>query len=1845
MDIYNSDSLIPLINNDNINTLLLTYHTNLYQYLSNNPISKDSIKYIDTQFNKQLEYLTNNQDKLALLSQQIIISIAKNYTAILKISSNSLFDTTNKFIQLITDSKKSEFTPLKNYSCIILSYIYEQFGHDLVSFTPLLISIILKHLKKQTNGKHLINLSKLLSNILRNGGVIDDSLQSKFNKYFKTFITTQNTSIILIQNLFESWSIISNLKKHADYQTYQLSNNQLLITGLSSHKSIRISTANALAESLTLSTFNKKQIWRILVDLYIEGDLKVKIGILETIIQFNNLQTVQDLEYFRNEFEEFFGEFHMKILNHEKSSDLNHLITLYTHLFKFQSESIKKQILDKLFTKLSQDDLSSLKLISILQLIQLLINSISILTTSDLEIYQISLLKLSSSPELEIRINSIKILKIMSKNSPNLINDLLSNSFNELSNNLSQTSEQKLNFNKTNGLALIISDLIQLSNKDYISLELILKIWDFLVLNFNQQKKVKDQIYYYIQETCWIIMIGIFNYKDLEFLNSKKLEFLGVWNQLTTLDLNDDTNIELEYYKLSGLLNFIKNFQITSNEAINFEIYLNSQLESLQKLNNKESTNLLNKKILECYLILLPILKTDLNSLLLIQSIKNFAQQSTLLTTKFKGYEIDELLIKFNDQDIKTTSTDYSIDFISRPKNSIESSHIKSWISKTTWIDELESILINPVESSVLNDPLSQLISSYSQTLKFPPQLNLSIIDVSIEIFSLGFPMVSTKIQLSLLENLRSLFLTKGVTKECKQSIGMNCSIALHGVLNISHQQGLKFSKEVGLSILEILTKIYEEDSNYYLLNLNSRTLGLVISNFDKIDEFIKIYINKIINNSDSNSRSFNSQILAQIYENNQSQFNEIWEILIKLIQDPHPVVHSWSLDSLSLIINKKTSLELNKISKLILVLEDIFISDKYGLYNDSISTSNLNSDLDSNKVLSQILRKIITNLGPNFKELESDIQKKLINLILNLGEINDPVIQCELIKLYQELIIYQPGIISIQWILKKLEFNFQNNIWDFLQNGELFPVNSSFKILGCSLDLLYQLIKTNDDLTILNELEYLIWILLDIYPYSILINKLISTWIDSTINIEWFNKLNHLFNISKKKLYQDFHLNFKKIIDKYKSTKKEIELNDEESQSIAQNTQVEISDDKDNESTNWEFKSKILKNLTKILEKSTKSPKLYHQLSIKISDLIKISIQSSNSPLLNLRILGIELLGDIIHIFAPAPDPIYPEMSLLEQRQAQITSALIPAFQEDSNSLVASRAIKIIAEFIGLKIVKINRLGRISRILIDSLKELYEFDESHDEDFKINEVIISNTRDIKKIKLSILNAWAELKILSFKNNDLELNELIDEYLDSLIPLWCSTLKNFIILKNDYNLQNIHQDLELFQGNWINLVNVIGVIIEIDEFKIDTLFQKDCFGFFYMLYAQILSSLIQNDDLGDQTEKLIALSKILNYKKLVELILHDDIFGESIEVFERLILTGSLSEQTEVLNITSKIFLNFFNTYSTNHELEQYVDKLFELVRVNIQVILRLVPYLQHDNKRIIPKKEEEEGLSNEELVLLKKAFELINKMLGKFPDMIKIDLYSSLLSLLISIYQEGETNKILKNQIIPTILPILKTLLKELVEMNDIVTINNFFQTIKKILLKTDEVTEKNLLLTIGVVLNTSNEILKLNNEDIEIITNFLSQGLINDLTITISTQSIKSIILNKKVLNSIISKSLLPKMINQIIDSKIKDPRVSIELIILVLKQSNEQIPIYTILLPILIFINDKSPEYNGYLHKKLISLIQLNPQVFKTVINEILSSDQRFRIEKLVKFEGEVEEEESVIDHGQIQLKTFE
>jgi len=122
-----------------------------------------------------------------------------------------------------------------------------------------------------------------------------------------------------------------------------------------------------------------------------------------------------------------------------------------------------------------------------------------------------------------------------------------------------------------------------------------------------------------------------------------------------------------------------------------------------------------------------------------------------------ESMNIDELLIKFPFQfgieETQWLRKTFTFATTPLPKLSIESEYS---LETGSWFDYFEKIAFLSVDHSINYEPGIVLTQNYSTHYKYLTNLTTSLVDLSIELFQLVFPYLSTKIQFSLLEQIRN---------------------------------------------------------------------------------------------------------------------------------------------------------------------------------------------------------------------------------------------------------------------------------------------------------------------------------------------------------------------------------------------------------------------------------------------------------------------------------------------------------------------------------------------------------------------------------------------------------------------------------------------------------------------------------------------------------------------------------------------------------------------------------------------------------------------------------------------------------------------------------------------------------------------------------------------------------------------------------------------------------------------------------------------------------------------------------------------------------------------------------
>lgn len=1232
------------------------------------------------------------------------------------------------------------------------------------------------------------------------------------------------------------------------------------------------------------------------------------------------------------------------------------------------------------------------------------------------------------------------------------------------------------------------------------------------------------------------------------------------------------------------------------------------------------------------------------------------------VTSKFhvSTANIDELLIKLDiDRPIELGlyyKDSFMTDRINYPKSSIEK---ESEVNYNCWFDILESIVFESVDHNINYDLNVFLIKPYSLFYRESTNLLTSLVDLSIELFQLVFPQLSLKIQSSLLEQMRNSLTSKTIDPLRYKAISINISVALHGLLNNATRKRIQLDKDLVSTVLDIIDKIH--GNHKQLVLINSDTIGMALSMISKasISDHISKHIKEIVNDIDPYKRGKSILILSKIYEHAHVGFSDIYNVISQLLNDPNPIVYHYSLNAASVLLeNNLTNHQF--IGDLIDTLHSNFLNDHFSYSIKNRILVNLNVKFGTIGLTTKLLKLSITALGPNLRDRSTSSRSKIKNLIIALSSgigclTVDDYLETfgQLLGLLQELVIFDPTLIEgeVEFFTDLLNLIITKNIKiglvvtspTSINKDAIFSFNSSFELYRSAYDCYTELIKVFGVQVLNKETVRLLWISMNLRPCDSL-KKLIKLWLESSLDMNWFVQLNNLYKVSSKKLIGPFIENNyqQKLLPlqqrQKKKSRNQIDFKDEEVESIVAEDE-DLSDK--NEPITWEFKLFIYDLLNILLNAAHRNPKLLDQLKPKIQEIVKISFLGSTSSIPIIKLRGANLLDTALGLFGQLADPLYPGVSILEQQQAQIISALIPCFSPDSDAKVIVNAINVGSKFINLPRIKFYSKQRILKTLIYLLEEI-----SSNKFLKFGFLEHMSEFSKKSIQLSILNCWALLKIDSEEDESTEpeLKETLEKYSTLLTSLWILVLRELSSLK--YN-ENSTRELELYDDYWINFVSVLSLQLEKDDEFIKTYLAEDESNFFFILFSQCVESLIKNKNVE---EILISLNRLVQNSELVEILFHDEIFGEIIDLFDRLILIDENTEvKCNVLEIISTIFHTFLNNQN-GEDLTKSFDKLFELIRVTMSPLFSILPFLRTD---FDPTSETQQFSlkycdSGPNLLILKKVFSKLVDMINKFPNVVKVDLYSCVLFIFAKFY---EYNNELLNSIL---LPHLKQIILESKKFN-LGLIDKFYNIIQKYYKISPA---NNFSVLTSLILITSGDI-RLNEEDSEQLSCSLIEMLESPELAPRGIQCIKSLIQYSSLQSDdiLVVKKLIKEIIKSLVANKNEhkiDIKVSFEILFMFSKLENhdesKSTLLFSILIPLLLSYN-KAENGNdpaldkAYLNEKLLNLINQNPAAFKTVLNSALSDEQKQLTEQLVKFNPNTVETPDVVEgESEIQLKTF-
>ena len=1107
-------------------------------------------------------------------------------------------------------------------------------------------------------------------------------------------------------------------------------------------------------------------------------------------------------------------------------------------------------------------------------------------------------------------------------------------------------------------------------------------------------------------------------------------------------------------------------------------------------------------------------------------------------------------------------------------RNPVDGKWERHWSSRTGDEAEISQTILSPLGTALEHDATRCYLKGEGETQQQLGPPATEAVDAAISTFGLCLPLQTSKVQESALEQISSSLGAASLQKDParKSAITANVAVALWTALKVAAgdsdtAKGDLRTKgtETGLqSILHLCIK--EADDNVRFIA--SAALGRLcsISGTAFTGAEVTFLTETIVSNREPHVRAGCALTLAHIHSQVGGMaaglhMKNIVGILMSLAADSHPLVHFWALESLSQIAESAGLNFSGYVTSTIGVLSQLYVADSHNEETASLASSNMSLDMPVTAAIARGIDAIINVLGPDLQYM-TKARDMILTLVRLFSEEIDMPTLLESLKCLEHLSMYAPAHLEYTPYVLRLQQNIDS---------------PSSEISSLALHGLFVLMRRDAPEVVRTArpgLEDRLWDCLNSQPGETSIENIFANWLQQTGSsdpAEWIQRCNTILTKTKAKIEKPKTAPIKETTGP--------DLEDEEVAGFAVTPSAVKEDEtpaasSTQELMRWQvrlFAMECLHNLIAIIRKEAAvsgESRGEAALQQKVADVVRIAFSASTAGVAALRVMGMQIINQVLKMFGRTPDPDFPEAMLLEQYQAQISSALTPAFTSDSSPELAAAAINVCATFISTGIVTdIDRMGRILKLLVAALESF-----SKDADTaSIGDLKALSSNGQVMVRMAVFSAWAELQIASTEQK--YLIDVVKPYIAQLVPLWLSSLREYARLRFEpdisatlaappsgdldvtYAALNRETLLKFYQTSWLSLVDAIASLIDEDsEFVFDALdtkytgpengedgvtnqiarksqginYREEPVAFFFVLYGLAFESLaVRSSDEDVLTRQrnldiLEAMKKILRPSVSGNAIYQEVVFAETMDLLDRMVLTESLGMQAIIVEIARNLCVvhpssrHGLRAPAEGEALSDDIEQLFELTRIIILVIAGLIPGLA-DTPVSAQVDSSEEASS-----LVRAALQALVDVSEVFPSIIKTDLHASIFHIFVTLFGTVACQAV----VIPQSLPIFRRFVTSIADEDRLETRSQIQNTLKRMMMvlrnaqqreaEASLSCEKNMLLASTILISAAQPLMPAEDDLLLRFSSALRESVENPLTTKVAAGCYRTLLMH---------------------------------------------------------------------------------------------------------------------------------
>lgn len=352
----------------------------------------------------------------------------------------------------------------------------------------------------------------------------------------------------------------------------------------------------------------------------------------------------------------------------------------------------------------------------------------------------------------------------------------------------------------------------------------------------------------------------------------------------------------------------------------------------------------------------------------------------------------------------------------------------------------------------ILSSRLHTDLTGFDQ-IPSPPPVFVGLVDASIELFSLYFPLQESPNQGALLQtilnNIHSPRLEKNPGR--KMAVVANSIAAI--LLSLRRIEKGPGRKSIDASVGSFMQEIIKEA----LLSSDSRLRAAGAEAIGRLSSLggtafmaaqIQFCVTQVVSNTDPDCRAGCALAFGQIYSqvgglSAGPVLKTIVEILLSLSADPHPLVHYYALQALSQVIGAASLSYAPYTNSTLGMICKLYMQDTHEPEGGSPGSVNLRGDLPAYQSFCRVMDELIGVLGPELQSSEKVRDLVLILLREFIQEANAGI-TVEAIKATQHFLMFAPKFIDHEKLVTALRLQLSST----RQPVKVAAVNSVYQLV-----------------------------------------------------------------------------------------------------------------------------------------------------------------------------------------------------------------------------------------------------------------------------------------------------------------------------------------------------------------------------------------------------------------------------------------------------------------------------------------------------------------------------------------------------------------------------------------------------------------------------------------------------------------------------------------------------------------------------------------------------------------------------------------------------------------------------